>query len=157
MIKGAYAPAKGILVAEGETSWDPFLMNARAVGNTLRKVWGPLEKLETALAETGNAEDARALRLALRILTNVSKRHHVLDNCDMWWCWGSEYDTETMGRYRDRFADVPALLYWSGTPAQLDEMMEAALARGRRVTLRDIFKAQGKTPPLAAILGESRG
>src|SRR5215204_2774898 len=31
MIKGAYAPAKGILVAEGETSWDPFLMRARAV------------------------------------------------------------------------------------------------------------------------------
>ena len=56
MIKGAYAPAKGILVTEGETSWDPFLMNARAVGNTLRKVWGPLEKLETALAETGNAK-----------------------------------------------------------------------------------------------------
>ena len=157
MIKGAYAPKKGILVAEGETSWDPFLMNARAVDNTLSKVWRPLEKLEKALAETGDADNARALRLALRILTKVSRDHHVLDNCDMWWCWGSEYDTETMGRYRDHFGDVPALLYWSGTPAQLDEMMEAALARGRRVRVREIFAAQGKTPPLAAILGDSRG
>ena len=62
-----------------------------------------------------------------------------------------------MQRYHDRFGDVPALFYWSGTPEELDALMEAALARGRRVTVREIFKAQGKTAPLAAILGESRG
>jgi len=158
MIKGAYAPAKGILVAEGETSWDPFLMRARAVDNSLRKVWNPLDKLQRALDESGDADNARAVRMALRILTGVSERHSIMDNCDEWWARGSEFWTETMQRYRDRFGDVPALLYWSGTPEQLDEMMAAALACGRRVTVRQIFEAQGKgTPPLAAIIGESRG
>ena len=71
--------------------------------------------------------------------------------------FNSEFNTETMARYRDRFRTVPALLFWSGTPAQLDELMEEALARGRRITVRGIFAAQGKTPPLAAILGDSRG
>src|SRR5215207_7998240 len=69
MIKGAYAPAKGILVAEGETSSDPFLMRARAVDNSLRKVWNPLDKLQRALDESGDADNARAVRMALRILT----------------------------------------------------------------------------------------
>ena len=96
--------------------------------------------------------------MALRMLTGISERHSVIDNCDEWWARGSEFWTETMERYRERFRDVPTLLYWSGTPAQLDEMMEAALARGGRVTVRQIFEAQGKgTPPLAAIIGESRG
>jgi hypothetical protein len=30
--------------------------------------------------------------------------------------------------------------------------MEAAIARGRQVTVREIFKAPGRTPPLAALL-----
>ena len=59
MIKGAYAPAKGILVAEGETSWDPFLMNCRAVDHTMSKVWRPLEKLEMALPESGDIRQRR--------------------------------------------------------------------------------------------------
>ena len=65
-------------------------MNCRAVGSSLAKVWGPLQKLSEALAETGDEENARVVRRATLMLMGVSKRHHVLDNDDMWWHWDGE-------------------------------------------------------------------
>jgi hypothetical protein len=37
-----------------------------------------------------------------------------------------------------------------GVTVQIDS--ERAFTRGRRLTVREIFKAQGKTPPLAALI-----
>jgi hypothetical protein len=54
-------------------------------------------------------------------------------------------------RYAAQFsgdATLP-LMFWSGTPAELEALLEQAMARGRPVTIEDMLEFQGIEPPPA--------
>jgi len=53
-------------------------------------------------------------------------------------------------RYFEKFGTLPPLMYWSGggpKHADLDELMDTAIKRGKALTAQDLLKAQGMTGP----------
>ena len=50
-------------------------------------------------------------------------------------------------RYAARFQREPPTMSWPGSEAELERLMEKALARGSPLTMEDLWQKQGRTPP----------
>jgi hypothetical protein len=63
------------------------------------------------------------------------------------------HNNMTNVRYRKAFGEMPPVVYWCRNMDELEVLMEAAIQRGRALTVEDLCRAQGiNVPPPDAIV-----